>query len=210
MDISHVIKFLGCETPISWCEQAAAEQTTLLIDHAHCEKKAASTAITILFRYAEHADLIYQISRIAREELRHFEKVMALLKKREITFCHLPPAHYAEGLRKTLTTHEPNRLIDLLIISAFIEARSCERFAKIIPYLDDELGSFYASLLSSEARHYEIYLTFAKQQAKFDIDERIKHFREVEKNLILSPSKELRFHSGVPEISIMSALRNLQ
>jgi len=198
MDITHIQDFLGCETPLSWCEQAATEQTTLLIDHAHCEKKAASTAVTMLFRYAEYPDLIYQISRIAREELRHFERVMTLLKKRQITFQHLEPARYAEGLRQSLSTHEPNRLVDLLIISAFIEARSCERFAKIIPYLDSELGLFYQSLLSSEARHYEIYLSFAKKYAKHDIENRITHFREIEKNLILAPSLSLRFHSGIP------------
>jgi tRNA-(ms[2]io[6]A)-hydroxylase len=200
MDISHIKNFLGCETPIAWCEQAATEQTTLLIDHAHCEKKAASTAITMLFRYAEQADLIYQLSRIAREELRHFERVLAILKKRHIPFKHIEPARYAEGLRQSVTTHEPNRLIDLLIISAFIEARSCERFSKIIPYLDNELGSFYASLLTSEARHYEIYLGFANQIAKQDLTERINHFREIEKKLILTPDPQLRFHSGIPTI----------
>jgi tRNA-(ms[2]io[6]A)-hydroxylase len=201
MDISHIKKFLGCETPLAWCELAATEQTTLLIDHAHCEKKAASTAVTMLFRYAEHGDLIHHISRIAREELRHFERVIALLKKRNINFMHLPPARYAEGLRASLSTKEPERLIDLLIISAFIEARSCERFASIIPYLDDELKAFYTSLLASEARHYEIYLKLAEQYATFDINARIQHFREVEKELILSPDQQLRFHSGLPAVA---------
>lgn len=199
MDISPVKNFLGCETPLSWCELAAGDLSTLLIDHAHCEKKAASTAVMMLFRYVEHSDLIHHISRIAREELRHFEQVIALLKKRKITFKHLVPARYAEGLRATLATREPERLIDLLIISAFIEARSCERFASIMPYLDDELKMFYGNLLASEARHFEIYLKLAKQYASFDITARIQHFRDVEKDLILSPDAALRFHSGQPE-----------
>jgi tRNA-(ms[2]io[6]A)-hydroxylase len=199
MDITHIKNFLGCETPIAWCKLAATEQTTLLIDHAHCEKKAASTAVMMLFRYAEHGDLIHQISRIAREELRHFERVITLLKKRHIPFTHLVPARYAEGLRASLSTREPERLIDLLIISAFIEARSCERFASIIPYLDEELKAFYTSLLASEARHYETYLKLAAQYAPFDIHERVQHFRAVEKNLIQSPDQQLRFHSGHPE-----------
>ena len=199
MDISRIKNFLGCDTPAAWCELAATDQTTLLIDHAHCEKKAASTAVMMLFRYVEHGDLIHQISRIAREELRHFEQVIALLKKRNIDFKHLVPARYAEGLRAHLSTREPERLVDLLIISAFIEARSCERFACIIPYLDAELQTFYGNLLASEARHYETYLKLAKQYAPFDIEERVRHFREVEKNLILAPDPALRFHSGQPD-----------
>jgi tRNA-(ms[2]io[6]A)-hydroxylase len=201
MDISHIIEFLGCETPDTWCEQAAQDQATLLIDHAHCEKKAASTAITMLFRYADQPDLIHRLSRIAREELRHFEQVMTVLKKRGIAFRHLEPSRYADGLRQTVSTYEPNRLVDLLIISAFIEARSCERFAKMISYLDAELGQFYRGLLASEARHYEIYLNFAKQQAPYDISDRIVHFREIEKNLILMPDPQLRFHSGAPQLA---------
>jgi tRNA-(ms[2]io[6]A)-hydroxylase len=201
MDISHIKNFLGCETPTAWCELAATQQDTLLVDHAHCEKKAASTAVMMLFRYVEHADLIHHISRIAREELRHFEQVVTLLKKRKIEFTHLVPARYAEGLRASLSTKEPERLVDLLIISAFIEARSCERFASIIPYLDDELKRFYTSLLASEARHYEIYLKLAKQYASFDITERVEHFRQTEKNLILTPDTALRFHSGLPEVA---------
>ncbi len=198
MDISHINQFLGCATPAAWCEFAALDQATLLIDHAHCEKKAASTAVMMLFRYPEHDDLIHRVSRIAREELRHFEQVIALLKKRRITYRHLVPARYAEGMRSTVKTYEPERLVDLLIISAFIEARSCERFACIIPYLDAELQRFYSNLLASEARHFEIYLTMAKQYATEDITDRVQHFRDVEKELILTPDSELRFHSGLP------------
>ncbi len=205
MDISPIQHFLGCETPDAWCESAAADQATLLIDHAHCEKKAASTAIMMLFRYPEHSDLIYHLSRIAREELRHFEQVLAILKKRGIAYRHLVPSRYAEGLRKSIKMHEPDKLVDLLIISAFIEARSCERFAKIVSYLDTELGDFYQSLLKSEARHYAFYLDMAEQYAAFDITKRVDYFRQIEKDLILMPDDQLRFHSGIPKESIIPA-----
>lgn len=198
IDISHIKDFLACSTSKEWCEAAILDQKTLLIDHAHCEKKAASTAVAMLFRYPHYTDLIYSLSRIAREELRHFEQVLAILKKRDIAFQTLKPSRYAEGMLSGVTTHEPERLIDLLIISAFIEARSCERFSAIIPYLDEELGRFYASLLSSEERHYRVYLNFAEKYAEFDIQDRVNFFRQRENELIISPDNQLRFHSGYP------------
>jgi tRNA-(ms[2]io[6]A)-hydroxylase len=198
IDISHIKTFLGCPTPTAWCELANSELETLLIDHAHCEKKAASTAVAMLFRYPQHEDLIYSLSRIAREELRHFEQVITILKKRRITFKTLKPARYAEGMLHGIATTEPERLIDLLIISAFIEARSCERFAAVIPYLDEELGNFYSSLLKSEERHYQTYLKFAATFAARDIQSRIDFFRLRENELILTPDKQFRFHSGCP------------
>ncbi len=200
-DISHIKNFLNCETPNTWCEHAKSNLNTLLIDHAHCEKKAASTAIAMLFRYPQHEDLIHALSRIAREELRHFEQVIAILKKRSIPFQTLKPARYADGLLQTVSNHEPERLIDLLIVSAFIEARSCERFAAVIPYVDEELGQFYTSLLKSEARHYELYLKFAKQYSAIDIQDRVNHFRECENKLILKADEQFRFHSGEPMAS---------
>ncbi|MDR3476456.1 MAG: tRNA-(ms[2]io[6]A)-hydroxylase [Gammaproteobacteria bacterium] len=199
IDLSPVLAFLACRTPLSWCEQAVISQDILLLDHAHCEKKAASTAITLLFRYPEYEDLVYKLSRLAREELRHFEQVITLLKKRHIPFRHLPPSRYAAQLHKLVSTHEPARLVDVLIMCAFIEARSCERFASLLPYLDAELAEFYGGLLASEARHFELYLKFARAYAKFDISERIAAFRQREKELIESPDSVLRFHSGVPE-----------
>jgi tRNA-(ms[2]io[6]A)-hydroxylase len=198
VDISHIIHFLGCKTPVEWCEHAVLEQETLLIDHAHCEKKAASTAIAMLFRYPQYDDLVYALSRIAREELRHFEKVISILKKRGIAFRTLKPARYAEGLLGGVSTKEPERLIDLLITSAFIEARSCERFAAVIPYFDDELQDFYSSLLVSEERHYQLYLKFATQYAEFDIQNRIDYFRQRENALIMQSDQQFRFHSGLP------------
>jgi tRNA-(ms[2]io[6]A)-hydroxylase len=198
MSLPSINQFLLCATPDAWIKKALANQNTLLIDHANCEKKAAGTALNLLFRYIDKPALLNKISKLAREELRHFEQVIAIMKKRNIEYVLVEPCDYAGEMRKKSANHEPQKLIDILIIGAFIEARSCERFAKIAPYLDSELKAFYESLLKSEERHYQDYLTLAQQYANKDISERIAHFAEIEKSLILRPDDNFRFHSGVP------------
>lgn len=198
-DISHIREFLHCETPQAWLDNAVDNQDTLLIDHANCEKKAASTAINLMYRYVEHYDLLNKMSRLAREELRHFEQVIAIMKKRDIPYPQIEAARYAGELRKKVRTSEPYRLIDTLIVGAIIEARSCERFAALAPLLDDELQTFYLSLLKSESRHYQDYLKLAEKVAKkigATIDERVDDFLTIEKELILSEDDTFRFHSG--------------
>ena len=199
MDVLNEIhEFLGCETPDAWVDEALRQPEILLIDHAHCEKKAASTAMTLMFRYVDRTDLLNKMSRLAREELIHFEQVLELMEARNVTYCHMSPARYAGGLRQHIRTHEPGRLVDTLIVGAFIEARSCERFAKLAPHLDDVLAKFYRSLLKSEGRHYQDYLGLAADYAGEPIDERVAMFREIEAELISTPDTEFRFHSGVP------------
>jgi tRNA-(ms[2]io[6]A)-hydroxylase len=184
----------------------------LLIDHANCEKKAASTAMNLIYRYVDNFELMNKMSKLAREELRHFEQVIAIMKRRNIEYTQIEAARYAGAIRKSASREEPWKLIDTLIIGAIIEARSCERFAKIAPHLDEELSVFYLSLLKSESRHYEDYLLLARKayrQAleagvpaikKITIDERIDELLEVEQSLIESFDDEFRFHSG-PVIS---------
>lgn len=191
-------QFLLCETPDIWVKTALQHQPLLLLDHANCEKKAASTAITLMYRYVGDFDMMHKMSRLAREELRHYEQVMALMQARGIAYEQITPSRYASELRKPVRTHEPGRFIDTLIVGAIIEARSCERFAKIAPHLDDELKHFYLSLLKSEARHYEDYLHLAKKAAEGgDISDRIHVFLTLEKELIQSSDVEFRFHSGI-------------
>ncbi len=190
--------FLACQTPDAWIEMALKQQDILLIDHANCEKKAAATALNLLFRYAFHEDLQYKMSRLAREELRHFEQVHALMKKRGIAYRPVSASRYANCLREHVRKEEPQRLVDTLIVGAFIEARSCERFEKLAPHLDDELGKFYVSLLKSEARHYQDYLKLAEEAADESIEDRVEHFRQIECEVIESPDEEFRFHSGCP------------
>jgi tRNA-(ms[2]io[6]A)-hydroxylase len=192
--------FLGVSTPEAWAAAAAdpAALPMLLVDHANCEKKAASTALAMLFRYAEHDALTERLSRLAREELRHFEQVRQLMRRRGIEWRHVPASRYAAGLAECVRKGEPGRLADRLVVGAFIEARSCERFALLAPHLDDELGRFYRGLLASEARHFRHYLELAAGFAGDDLEARIDAIREAENRLVTEPDTELRFHSGPP------------
>lgn len=190
-------EFLLCSTPDAWIEQALANLDLLLIDHANCEKKAASTAINLMYRYVENYELLNKMSRLAREELRHFEQVISYMENRGIEYVQLTASRYAAELRKPVRTHEPAKLVDTLIVGAIIEARSCERFEKLAPHLDEELKKFYLSLLKSESRHYKDYLSLARKASGEDISDRVEIFLEREKSLIQSKDTEFRFHSGV-------------
>lgn len=194
----ELVEFLPCESPEAWVNWAIENQTLLLNDHAHCEKKAASTAMSLMYRYVDRDNLLHKMSRLAREELIHFEQVHKLMRKRGIAYEHLSASRYADGLRKHIRTHEPARLVDTLIVGAFVEARSCERFAALAPHLDEELSKFYLSLLKSEARHFEDYLALAQEYAGEPIEERVAFFREIEHQLIIEPDVEFRVHSGPP------------
>ena len=136
--------------------------------------------------------------KIIREELHHFYQVLEMMNNYGVVYEKIESSRYAKGLLRHVKTHEPDALIDKLICGAYIEARSCERFAKIAPFLDQEIGNFYVSLLRSEARHYQDYLSLAQDIAKGDITERIAYFGEMEAELITSPDEDFKFHSGVP------------
>lgn len=199
-----VTEFLGGPTPQAWINWALQQQDLMLIDHAHCEKKAASTALSLMYRYVDDPAFLNRLSKLAREELVHFEQVLRLLRRRGIAYDHLSAAPYASGLIAEARQEEPWKLIDRLIISAFIEARSCERFAAVAPHLDDELATFYTGLLRSEARHFEIYIQQAERVAgqaginAESVQGRVAEFRQRELALVQAPADEFRFHSGVP------------
>jgi len=194
--IPEIEDFLLCATPDGWISAALNNLPTLLIDHANCEKKAAATAMNLLYRYIDRPVLLHKLSRLAREELRHFEQVLAIMQKRGIEYAHVAPSRYANGLRDGMRTHEPAKLVDTLICGALIEARSCERFSALAPHLDEELRKFYTSLLKSEVRHFQDYLKLAHVYAGGSIDDRIAFFSEKERELIESNDAEFRFHSG--------------
>lgn len=197
--LADIHDFLGCRTPQAWVEAALADLPTLLIDHKNCEFKAASTALSLIAKYPVHGDLMNMMSRLAREELVHHEQVLRLMKKRKIELRPLSAARYASALRKQVRSHEPVKLVDTLVVGAFIEARSCERFDALVPHLDEELGAFYHGLLKSEARHYQGYLKLAHQHGDAaDIAKVIERVRVAEAELIESPDIEFRFHSGIP------------
>ncbi|KEY57524.1 tRNA-(ms[2]io[6]A)-hydroxylase [Serratia sp. DD3] len=144
------------------------------------------------------ADLLEKMVLLIKEELHHFSQVLEIMRIRQIPYKKITASRYAKGMIREVRTHDPATLIDKLICGAYIEARSCERFAKLAPFLDDELNRFYVSLLRSEARHYQDYLTLAQQVAGGDISERVDYFGRIEAQLIQSPDTEFRFHSGVP------------
>jgi len=187
--LQDIQNFLPCKTPDRWLENALDNQAIMLIDHANCEKKAASTAMNLIYRYVDNFELINKMSRLIREEMRHFEQVIAIMRRRDI--------FVASGLRELARNDDPGKLIDILVIGAFIEARSCERFARLAPYLDSELEAFYLSLLKSEGRHFKDYLSLAEKAAGDQtIEERIAFFAKREQHLIEHPDEVFRFHSG--------------
>lgn len=196
--LEPVRAFLACPTPVAWVGAAVKDLETLLQDHANCEKKAASTAMNLLFRYSEKTELQTLLSQLIREEMLHYEQVLDIMQARGIPYRSVPAARYAAGLRAHVRHGEPERLVDILIVGAFVEARSCERFAAIAPHLDEELARFYTFLLRSEARHFEYYLDLAGRYANAPIDGRVAFFREKERELIEAPDTEMRFHSGPP------------
>jgi tRNA 2-(methylsulfanyl)-N6-isopentenyladenosine37 hydroxylase len=190
---------LACTTPDAWLMAARVNLDVLLLDHANCEKKAAATALSLMFEYGDrYPQMQESLSRLAREELRHFEQVSRLLQHRGIAFRPLSAARYAGGLRRHARKHEPERLVDLLLIGAIIEARSCERFYALVSMLDTELAEFYRGLAAAEARHLNVYLKLAKHISGGSIAERHKLFADIEAGLIIEPDKEFRFHSGPP------------
>jgi tRNA-(ms[2]io[6]A)-hydroxylase len=201
-DLQRLQEFLQIKTPKPWLNYAAAHIPLLLIDHAHCERKAAATAINFMSKYPERKELVDLMSPLAREELLHFEKVVTLMTQRGISFGPLQPSNYGTTLHKLVTSRVGvERLGDQLIIGAIIEARSCERFHALIPYLEDkELAKFYATLIKSEARHFENYIHLAKLYGG-SIDQRLQEFLTIENKFILSTDTVFRFHSGIPSIS---------
>jgi tRNA-(ms[2]io[6]A)-hydroxylase len=190
---------LRAATPRRWVDAAIEDLPTLLIDHANCEKKAASTALALIFAYPEDRSLSVALSRLAREELKHFEQVERLMKKLDVSHVRLKPGRYASELRKLVRTHEPKRKLDLMIVHALIEARSCERFRLLAKKLPEDVCSLYEQLERSEARHFEIYLEFAQREYESaEIAERLDLIARREAELATEPDRELRFHSGPP------------
>ncbi|MEO8316588.1 MAG: tRNA isopentenyl-2-thiomethyl-A-37 hydroxylase MiaE [Pseudomonadota bacterium] len=192
---------LRVATPLAWAEYAAREWRPLLADHANCEKKAASTALSLMFAYPEDRTLCLALARLAREELRHYEQVLKLMNALDVPMQRLSPGRYAGALRARLANHEPQRKRDLLLSGALIEARSCERFEVLAPLLPEPIAGFYAGLAESERRHAGLYLDLARACTKDDsaaLFRRLDELAVVEAELIATPDSQFRFHSGLP------------
>lgn len=196
-----IAQFLDSPTPDEWLDEACDRLPEMLLDHANCELKAASTALGFLYRYPDRGALALRMSKLAREELRHFEQVRSIMDDMEIPFERLSASRYAGQLRDAARQTEPHKLLDMLLIGALIEARSCERFARIAPRLPESLGRFYAGLLASEARHFEHYIAFARSEcgvSDAEIETRLADLKSIEAKLISEPDPDFRFHSGKP------------
>ncbi|MCA9100233.1 MAG: tRNA-(ms[2]io[6]A)-hydroxylase, partial [Planctomycetales bacterium] len=149
---------LHSTTDPAWLATAQQNLAEILIDHAHCEKKAAGTAMNLIFAYVDNVEFIRRVSPIVTEELEHFELVLGLCEQRGIPFRRSKPSSYGKRLHELIRRDEPGRAIDRCLIAALIEARSCERFAVLRDGLADrELAEFYGSLFESEARHHATY-----------------------------------------------------
>ena len=198
--LTEITHFLACPTPDAWLQEALLHQDLLLIDHANCEKKAAATAMNLMYRHTNKPDLLKKMSQLAREELLHFQQVVEIMQLTGVEYVRLSPSRYAAGLRELIAKEERQQLIDTLIVGAFIEARSAERFAKLAPLLGSDLQKLYRSLLKSEARHFEDYLALARQYSDKDIGLKLEEVAAEEGRLVLEPDEEFRFHSGPPAL----------
>ena len=192
-----IAQYLRVPTPEAWLKSAISNADLLLIDHANCEKKAASTALSLIYRYVEKPRLLQRLSRLAREELRHFEQVARVIEERGIAYRHVSASRYAGALKKMVRSHEPQRLVDTLLVASVIEARSCERFALLADVVDVQLAGLYRSLLDSEKRHFDVYRQLALEYGdEKDVRARIDLILEEENNFITTADKDFRFHSG--------------
>jgi tRNA-(ms[2]io[6]A)-hydroxylase len=187
---------LQAPTDPRWFAAAAGRWRELLLDHAQCEKKAASTALSLMFAYGEDSALTQRLSRLAREELRHFEQVQQMLRRHGVPATRLSPSRYGAGLRRAVRAEEPRRRLDLMLCGALIEARSHERFVGVAPLLPPALGEFYARLARAEERHAGLYLELAG--AGPEVPERLQELATIEAALATAPDAEFRFHSGTP------------
>jgi len=191
---------LHSTTSPDWLLRARAQLDEVLHDHAHCEKKAAGAAIKLLFSYPHHRFLQEPLAELAREELDHFQQVLAALDRRGIRYQTLKPSPYGMALHAEIRRDEPGRLVDVLLISALIEARSCERFQILtdgLTRVDPELATLYGSLLACEARHHGIYLELAARLVERGaLDARLESLARVEAEIIGKPCDWVRLHAG--------------
>lgn len=197
MSNSSKIKLLRQPTSKAWLEQALANLDTILLDHSHCERKAAGVAVNLLFRYPAYKSLITKLTVIAKEELEHFEQVNNWLERRGVKLAPLKPSPYGATLKQAMRKDEPERLLDALLIAALIEARSHERLGLLANHCPEEnLANFYRGLMASEARHYGVYWVLATEYFALEVvNARLNQLAELESEILSNLHPEPRIHS---------------
>ncbi len=191
------INILKTPTKADWIDQAINNLDTILLDHSHCERKAASVALNLMFRYSSNTILVRKLTAIAKEELEHFEQVNQWLDKKNIPLGPLSSPPYGAKLKSIISTKEPTRLLDSLLIAALIEARSHERLGLLGTHCPDEdLAKFYRSLMASEARHYGIYWVLADTYFERElVQKRLEELSTIESEILATLHPEPRIHS---------------
>lgn len=188
---------LKSETNGRWLAQVDEDLDAVLIDHAHCEKKAAGTALNLMFAYVDNLELCREMTEIVNEELEHFHMVIEVLDARGVAFRRLTPSTYGRKLNDHVRKSEPERAVDRLLVAGIIEARSCERFQKLAEHVDDaELSDFYQSLFESEARHHTTYTRLAKHFASEElVNQRRDELAAAESEILAQSDDPPRMHS---------------
>ena len=188
---------LKSDTDPRWLAQVDDDLDAVLIDHAHCEKKAAATAMKLLGAYIENEALCREMTEIVNEELEHFHMVLDILKQRNISFCRQKPSSYGKRLHEHVRPQEPQRAVDRLIVAGLIEARSCERFYRLADHVEDEkLATFYRSLFESEARHHSTYVRLAQDFVPAqEVQQRLEALAVIEADVIATGDPFARMHS---------------
>ena len=191
------IRFLRSSTSTAWINQAVANLDEVLLDHSHCERKAAGVALNLMFRYPSNSSLLKALTAIAKEELEHFEQVNQILEERQVALRPLAPSPYGAGLKAEVRQQEPHRLLDSLLVAALIEARSHERLGLLAEHCQDsKLARFYRALMASEARHYGAYWVLATQSFPREaVDARLEELAVVESRLLDNLHDAPRIHS---------------
>ena len=188
---------LHTASPDRWLAQVKSHLSEILIDHAHCEQKAAAAAMDLMFDYVENDELCREMIGIVNEELEHFQLVLKILNQRSIRFHKLKPGPYGRRLKELVRRQEPHKAVDRLLIAGLIEARSCERFMLLRDYAGDStLRTFYGELCESEARHHATYVRLAQSFADVDtVRERLEELAAEEAAIIADGSELPRMHS---------------
>lgn len=196
----HYNDVLTKPTPELWFKVSSDNIQTILLDHAWCERKAAQTAFSLLNK-TDDPKVQTKLSKLIREEMRHFEMMLPWLGQYKVKWGHLSPPRYAKALMDNRQSGAESRLLDTLVIASLIEARSCERFAGLVSYLPDDLGSFYHKLMQAEKRHVGVYLDISRMMGfgQREINESLSRQSEFESEVIYQKENVIRFHSGMPD-----------